>query len=197
MHGTSNLRSCQVIAAATAAALVAACSASSGTESAFLDPSTDDGGDSGGSYTSSSSGAEGGGSADATGSSGGQRATEAGDDVVKVAPCRGTPASCASQTDETSCSALGCSWAGMCAGSALPCAGLDASKCGVQQNCTYDNLTGQCSGTVFACNVLAAAYGCTTQQGCSWQMGCTGTASVTCASFGDSATCSGAGCTWN
>jgi hypothetical protein len=84
----------------------------------------------------------------------------------------------------------------MCLGSSLPCPGLAQSLCGIQQNCTYDNATGQCSGTAYACNVLASAYACSTQQGCSWQMVCSGTP-FPCTSRTTSALCTGAGCVWD
>jgi hypothetical protein len=185
------------MAAALAAIAVAAGCSSNTTGSTFGDPASEDAGDDGpASYGIGSSGGGGGGGSS---SSGGARSRDGGDGGgdARGPSCHGVPPSCSSRADESACSAIGCTWGGMCTGTALPCAGLNQSKCGIQQNCTYDNVTQQCSGTVYACSVLGAAYGCTTQQGCSWQMGCTGTATVACSALGDSASCAAAGCVWN
>jgi hypothetical protein len=148
----------------------------------------------------SNDGSGGGGGPDGSSSSeGGQNSSHDGGDggdVARAASCRGTPASCSSMASQVACTNAGCVW-GACTGSALPCAGLDQSKCGIQQNCTYDSLSQQCSGSVDACNVLSAAYGCTTQQGCTWQMNCSGVPTITCSSLSDSAICTAAGCLWN
>jgi hypothetical protein len=180
-----------------AIALTAGCSTPPGT--GFVDPASDDASDD---SSGGASGSSGGADVDGSSSSGGPKGpgdaggkTEASTGcTTSCKVCRGTPASCASRTSDTACAAAGCTWGGMCIGSSLPCPGLNQSLCGVQQNCTY--AAGVCSGTAYACNVLSSAYACTPQQGCTWQMACSG-APTACASFADSATCSGAGCTWN
>ena len=139
---------------------------------------------------------------DASSSSGGMHSSS-GDGSADVAatcssncsPCHGVPATCSSMASETACTAPGCTWGGACVGTALACSAANRSQCGLQQNCTYDSVTGQCSGTAYDCYVLAAAYACTTQVGCAWQMGCNGTPTA-CSSHSDSASCTGAGCRW-
>jgi hypothetical protein len=179
--------------AATLVVAFAACS-SPATGPYYGDPASDDAGsDATGAAPESGGGGQG---PDASSSSGGMQGPDAGGgvDAGRAASCKGVPSACSSVTIQSTCTALGCAW-GACVGSALPCAGLNQSKCTIQQNCTYAGVT--CSGTAIACNLLAAAYGCTTQQGCTWQAGCAGTAGVSCSSLRDSASCTSAGCTWN
>jgi hypothetical protein len=182
------------VSAFASAFAVQACSAPA-TGPQFGDPPSDDAGND--SAASSTESGGGGGGHDASSSSGGMQVhpdSGGGVDAGPPASCKGTPSGCASVTAQSACMALGCMW-GACVGSVLPCAGLNESRCTLQQNCTFSG--GVCSGSAIACNLLAAAYGCTTQQGCTWQPGCLGSASVSCTSLRDSASCTSAGCSWN
>ena len=96
--------------------------------------------------------------------------------------CMGAPASCASATDMTSCTAIqGCAF-GACAGAPPDCHRLVMmTTCAAVEGCVWNGI---CRGTARACGTYADMTGCATQMSCAWGTTsvCSGT-SAPCSTF--------------